>query len=292
MGWLDAFLAEGSGFGLLSAVEIFLLAYLIYQLLLGIRGTRASPVAVGVAVVGGIYLLAGMLGFKTIHWSLGSLTPYWPIVLIVLFQNELRRALAGIPLQFLPRTGKRKQHGTIYEDVIYAVQQLSQDRVGALIVIERETGLRTFVQSGVAMDASLSADLLVSIFQRSTPLHDGAVILAHGRVAAAACFLPLTTNPGLVSTLGTRHRAAIGITEDSDCVAIVVSEVNGKISVAGSGDIERGLSLDGLRLLLIERLGPVVNAPSGADVVLPATDAPASPSGKASILTAPDVKAS
>lgn len=292
MGWLDSIMAEGSGFGLLSVVEILLLAYLIYQLMLGIRGTRAAPVAIGVAVVGGIYLLAGMLGFKTIHWSLGSLTPYWPIVLIVLFQNELRRALAGIPLQFLPRSGKHKQQGAVYEDVIYAVQQLSQDRVGALIVVERETGLRTFVQSGVAMDAALSADLLVSVFQRSTPLHDGAVILSQGRIAAAACFLPLTTNPGLVSTLGTRHRAAIGITEDSDCLAIVVSEVNGKISLASGGDIERGLTLDALRERILHRLGPVINAPNPNEVLRPAADADAASPEQSTVLTTSDAKAS
>jgi hypothetical protein len=151
-----------------------------------------------------------------------------------------------------------------YEDVLFAVATLSQEKVGALIALERETGLRTFVQSGVSLDAHLSSDLLVSIFQRASPLHDGAVIVQRGKIAAAACFLPLTTNPGLMSSLGSRHRAAIGITEESDCLTIAVAEMTGRISVAAGGGIELGVSLDRMRLRLIQHFGPVVPPPRGS----------------------------
>jgi diadenylate cyclase len=151
---------------------------------------------------------------------------------------------------------------------VFAVAELAEDNVGALVVLERETGLRTFVQSGVVLDANLTSDLLISVFQQSSPLHDGAVIIRRGKVAAAACFLPLTTNPELVSSLGTRHRAAIGITEESDCMAIVVSEVSGRISIASSGSIDQGVTLDRLRLRMIQHFGPVVSAPHGTPLAI------------------------
>jgi diadenylate cyclase len=134
-----------------------------------------------------------------------------------------------------------------------------------LIVVERETCLRTFIQSGVSLDARLSSDLLTSVFQRTSPLHDGAVIIQGEKVAAAACFLPLTTNPGLISSLGTRHRAAIGITEESDSLAIVISETDGRISIAAAGTIELGVTIDRLRMKLIQYFGPVVAPPRGVN---------------------------
>jgi diadenylate cyclase len=244
-----------------AIVEILLLAYLLYVLLYSIRGTRAAPVLVGVVLVSTLYMLAGMLGLATVHAVIGSVAPYAAIALIVIFQGEIRRALRHMALQFAP---KKRPSGAIhyeYEDVIFAATQLSQSKVGALIVIERETGLRTFIQSGVALDARLSSDLLVSVFQRNSPLHDGAVIIQREKVAAAACFLPLTTNPGLISSLGTRHRAAIGITEESDSLAIVVSETDGRISIASAGSIDLAVSIDRLRQKLIQYFGPVVAPP-------------------------------
>ena len=248
-----------------AAVEILLLAYLLYVFLHSIRGTRAAPVVVGVIFVAGMYVLAGALGLTTLHAVIGSVAPYAAIALIVIFQAEVRRALRYMALQFAP---KKRPSGAIhyeYEDVIFAATQLAQSKVGALIVIERETGLRTFIQSGVALDARLSSDLLVSVFQRTSPLHDGAVIIQREKVAAAACFLPLTTNPGLISSLGTRHRAAIGITEESDSLAIVISETDGRISIASAGSIDIGVSIDRLRLKLIQYFGPVVAPPRDVD---------------------------
>jgi diadenylate cyclase len=256
--WL---LSGGPTAWLKAVAEILLLAYLLYVFLHSIRGTRAAPVVVGVLMVAALYALAGALGLTTVHGVIGSVAPYAAIALIVIFQSEVRRALRYMALQFAP---KKRQGGAIhyeYEDVIFAATQLSQSKVGALIVIERETGLRTFIQSGVALDARLSSDLLVSVFQRTSPLHDGAVIIQREKVAAAACFLPLTTNPGLISSLGTRHRAGIGITEESDSLAIVISETDGRISIASAGNIEIGVSIDRLRLKLIQYFGPVVAPP-------------------------------
>ncbi len=257
-------LAGGPMAVLTNLLDIAILWYLAYQLIRAIRGTRAMPILFGLGIVTGGYYLAGTLGLETLHTVIGMAAPYSAVAAIILFQTEIRQMLRDMALQFIPggRTGKKRYYE--YEDVVFALSQLSASKVGALIVLERETGLKTFVQSGVALEAKLSSDLLVSIFQRSSPLHDGGVIIERERIAAAACFLPLTTNPGLMSTLGTRHRAAIGITEESDALALVVSETDGKISVAANGKIDRGISLDRLRLEMIQRLGPVVSAPSGA----------------------------
>jgi diadenylate cyclase len=217
-------------------------------------------------MLGGLYYVAGKLGMATLHWLLGLLTPYGVILLIVIFQTEIRRTLRQFALHWLPT---RTSTGLVryeYEDVIFAVATLSEEKVGALIALERETGLRTFVQSGVPLDAHLSSDLLVSIFQRTSPLHDGAVIIQRGKIAAGACFLPLTTNPGLMSSLGSRHRAAIGITEESDCLTIAVAEMTGRISIATGGAIELGVSLDRLRTRLIQHFGPVVPPPRSPDL--------------------------
>ena len=247
-----------------AVLEVVVLSYLVYQLILVLRGTRATPIVLGLALLGGVYYVSGAVGLEMVHRLIGSLAPYTIIALIVIFQPEIRRALRQFALQFLP-SGRRKKAFHEYEDVVLAVGHLSQRQVGALIVLQRETGLRTFVQSGVALDAHLSTDLLESVFDRGSPLHDGAVIIRRGRIAAAACFLPLTTNPGQISSLGTRHRAAIGVSEEGDCLAIAVSEADGQISVASAGSIERDVTLDRLRVRLIESFGPVVSPPRGTE---------------------------
>ena len=262
---LDWLVSGGPMAWLKAVVEILLLAYLIYSLLHSIRGTRAAPVLVGVLIVTAMYTAAGFFGLTTIRAVISNVLPYTAIALIIIFQAEIRRALRHIALEFAP---KKRPSGAIhyeYEDVIFASTQLSQSKVGALIVVERETGLRTFIQSGVSLDARLSSDLLVSVFQRTSPLHDGAVIIQGEKVAAAACFLPLTTNPGLISSLGTRHRAAIGITEESDSLAIVISETDGRISIAAAGTIEVGVTIDRVRMKLIQYFGPVVAPPRGVN---------------------------
>jgi len=269
---VDMVAGQGPEAAVRAVVEIVLLAYLIYQLFRELRGGRAVTMAVGVLLLVAAYLAAGWIGFTAIQGLLGTLAPYFALTMIIVFQEEIRSTLRELALHFVPGSRKTTKEFFELEDVVFAMTQLSQSKVGALIVVEAETGLRTFVQSGVVLEARLSSDLLISIFQRSSPLHDGGVILRNGKIAAAACFLPLTTSPGLAATLGTRHRAAIGISEESDALALVVSETDGRISIASGGAIERGVSLDRLRLRLIERLGPVVAPPRGQPVDLAPED--------------------
>jgi diadenylate cyclase len=236
-----------------AAIDIVIVAVLIYQFLLIIRGRRAVHVLLGLGVLALIYALAVWAKLDLLHTILATLAPYTAIALIVMFQSELRRALARLgrrPFLGISQIERRE----LSQEVVLAVSRMSQNKVGALIVLERKIGLRTFVESGVSVDASVSRDLLCAIFHPGGALHDGAVIIQGDRVAAAACFLPLTTNPLLVSELGTRHRAALGISEEADCIAVVVSEETGKVSVAAFGKIEIDVPLERVEQLLSERL--------------------------------------
>ena len=238
---------------LTAAIDIVIVAVLIYQFLLIIRGRRAVHVLMGLAVLALIYALAVWAKLDLLRTILATVAPYTPIALIVMFQAELRRALARLgrrPFLGVSQIERRE----LSQEVVLAVGRMSQNKVGALIVVERKIGLRTFVESGVSLDAVVSRDLLCSIFHPGGALHDGAVIIQGDRITAAACFLPLTTNPLLVSELGTRHRAALGITEESDCIAVVVSEETGKVSVATFGEIELDVALERVEQLMSERL--------------------------------------
>lgn len=231
-------------------LDIFLVALLIYQVLVMIRGTRAAPMLAGLIVVSVIFYLARIGELTTLNWVVSRVLPYIVFALIVVFQAEIRHMLAdlGRRLSFLRGS---PAEGDSYDDIVLAANLFSQHQTGALIVIEREIGLRTHIESGVPLDARLSYDLLATIFRPSAPLHDGAVIVQKDRIAAAACFLPLSMNPLLSTQLGTRHRAGIGITEETDAIAVIVSEETGGISLAIAGQIERDLTVDQLR----ERLG-------------------------------------
>ena len=236
-----------------AAVDILIVAILIYQFLLIIRGRRAVHVLLGLCVLGIIYAIALWARLELLHTILATLLPYTPIALIVMFQAELRRALARLgrkPFLGVSQLERRE----LSQEVVLAVGRLAQIKVGALIVIERKIGLRTFIESGVTLDAVVSRDLLCSIFHPGGTLHDGAVIIQGDRISAAACFLPLTTNTLLMTELGTRHRAALGISEESDCTAVVVSEETGKVSVASFGEIELDVPLERVEHLLSERL--------------------------------------
>ncbi|MGB6943307.1 MAG: diadenylate cyclase CdaA [Bryobacteraceae bacterium] len=236
-----------------AALDIVIVAILVYQLLLIIRGRRAVHVLMGICVLGLIYAASVWARLELLHTILATLFPYTPIALIVMFQAELRRALARLgrrPFLGISQLERRE----LSQEVVLAVGRLAQTKVGALIVIERKIGLRTFIESGVSLDAQVSRDLLCSIFHPGGSLHDGAVIIQGDRISAAACFLPLTTNSLLVTELGTRHRAALGISEESDCIAIVVSEETGKVSVAVFGEIELDVPLERVEHLLSERL--------------------------------------
>ena len=225
-----------------AILDILVVAFLIYQLLMIVRGTRAGHILIGILATVAVYAVAVWAGLEALRSLLSYIVPYTAIAVIILFQSEIRRTLARIGRKrWLGRGFKRPES---IDEILLALSRLSQQKTGALIVLERDIGLRTFVESGVRLDAEISADLLLSIFRLGGALHDGAVIVQKDRIGAAACFLPLTTNPAaLPASLGTRHRAALGITEESDCLSIVVSEETGHVSVAAFGEIHRGLSL-------------------------------------------------
>ena len=226
----------------IGVIDILVVAFLIYQFLMIVRGRRSAHILSGVIMVLGTYLASVYLGLELLREILVSMAPYAPIALIVMFQSELRRLLARIGRRRLLTLGGRLHRREFAEEIVLAMVQLSQTKTGALVVVERDIGLRTFIESGVTLDAVLSRDLLLAIFQNGSALHDGAVIVKGDRVAAAACFLPLSVKPVLARKLGTRHRAAIGVTEESDCLALVVSEETGRMSVAASGEIELDVS--------------------------------------------------
>jgi diadenylate cyclase len=237
-------------------LDIALVSVLIYELLLLIRGTRAAQMAFSAVFLIGLYFLSQWLQLETVNWVIRNLAAYVVFAIIVLFQADIRRALAHFGrapfFRYLERASSRDE--TI-EEVIYAATTLSSRRVGAIIVFERQIGLRNYIEGGIPIDATVTYDLLATIFHPGSPLHDGAVIVQGDRIAAAACFLPLSVNPSVSRDLGTRHRAALGITEENDAVAIVVSEETGTISLVLDGKLERGLVGEALRARLRTLLG-------------------------------------
>jgi diadenylate cyclase len=224
-----------------AVIDILAVAFVIYQLLEIVRGTRAAHILVGILAVVITYEVAVRTGLEALRSLLASLAPYTAIAIIVLFQSEIRRTLARLGRKRL-FGGYRRPESTA--EILLALGSLSRERTGALIVMERDIGLRTFIESGVRLDSQISRDLLLSIFLQGTALHDGAVIVQKDRIAAAACFLPLSVNPAFSTQTGTRHRAAIGITEETDCLSIIVSEETGRISIAAFGDIEGGVTIE------------------------------------------------
>jgi diadenylate cyclase len=242
-----------------NAVDIVLVFLLVYALLRLIRGTRAAPMAAGIAALALIYWAAARYDLATLEAILGLAPFYIGVAIIVLFQNEIRQALISFGNRFrMPLLAGRRGafDERVYDEIVLAATTLSSTKTGALIVVERGVNLRNVIDGGVKMDAELSYDLLVTIFNPATPLHDGAVVVRGHRAAAAACFLPLTLNPRLSKDLGTRHRAAIGITEDTDAVAVVVSEETGLISFVQGGQIRRGLDGTRLRAAMRDALEP------------------------------------
>jgi len=234
-----------------SVIDILAVSALIYNFMLMLRGRRAISVLSGLWLLVITYVVAVWLKLELLRNVLSAMAPYIPIALIVMFQSEIRGMLARLGRLRWSGLGGRLERREVVEEVLLAVEQMTnqrdEGRTGALIVIERDIGLRTFVESGVALDALVSRDLLCAIFHTGGQLHDGAAIIQGDRIAAAACFLPLHVPPVGNKKLGTRHRAAIGITEESDALAVVISEETGHISVAWRGDLEGPVSLDRLR---------------------------------------------
>src|SRR3954454_21266693 len=241
-----------------NIADIVLVFLLVYGVLKLVRGTRAAPMAGGIAAIAILYWLSLKEGLATLEFILRGALLYIGVAIIVLFQSEIRQALITFGNRFrLPLA--RRHHGQfgegVYDEIVLAATTLASTKTGALIVIERNVGLKNVTDGGVKLDAELSYDLLVSIFNTASPLHDGAVVVRRHRIAAASCFLPLTLNPRLSKELGTRHRAAIGVTEDTDAVAVVVSEETGLISFVQAGELKRGFDATRLRVAILDALG-------------------------------------
>ncbi len=224
-----------------DVLDIAVVTFLFYELLKLIRHTRAAQVVFGGVLLVGLYYASELAMLRTVRWIIGDMFGYVVFAAIVLFQADIRRGLSrlGRAPAFRYFTRGATTDETV-EEVVTAAGQLAGRKVGALIAIERAIGLRNYVDSGIPLDSRVTYDLLVSIFQTESPLHDGAVVIQDERIAAAACFLPLTVSPQSTE-LGTRHRAAIGLTEESDAVALIVSEETGAVSLAVDGQIERDL---------------------------------------------------
>ena len=244
-----------SGVRWMDVLDILLVAFIIYELLRFVRGTHAVQIALGVLVLVLLYWISTLLNLQTVNWLLRNFLPVLMFGIIVIFQSEIRKMLAHLGRTPFVGTAAKRQKTEVVDEVVLAATTLSSQRTGAIMALEREIGLRSYIETGNNQDAELTYDLLVNVFHPATPLHDGAVIIQANRVAAAACFLPLTVNPELSRTLGSRHRAAIGLSEDTDAVAVVVSEETGAISVVEGGEIRRGLDGPALRRALLTALG-------------------------------------
>lgn len=241
----------------LDILDILIVTILIYQLLLLIRGTRAVQLVTGLGVLLGVYVISRSLRLYTLQYLLQFLGVVIPIALLIIFQPELRRMLeqlgrGGVLVSgFSPQGLAREEAIRLVNDVSRASRILAMRKIGALMALERRTGLADFIETGIKVDAVVTVQLLISIFFPNTPLHDGAVIIRGNRVMAAGCLLPLSENPTLSRTLGTRHRAGFGITEQTDAVAIIVSEETGTITLARDGELIRGLSEEELKAALL-----------------------------------------
>src|SRR5438094_1856220 len=247
MNWITTLLRRDS-IGWWDLADIVVVSVLVYEVLKLIRGTRAVQMAFGGGILVALFYGSRWFHLETVNWLIRNLVGYIVFAVIVLFQSDIRRALAHLGrAPFFRYFAKEESAEESIEELIVAAGMLSAQRIGAIVAIERQIGLRNYIEGGIPLDAQLTYDLLLSIFQPSSPLHDGAVIVQDDKVAAAACFLPLTVNPKLSKDLGSRHRAAIGLTEENDAVAIVVSEESGAISIVADGQIERGLNGGDLR---------------------------------------------
>ncbi len=263
-GGLNPLLKEGLGFiSVINVIDIIIVAFVIYKVMMIIKGTRAVQLIKGLAVLVIASLISEWLGFRTFRWILLNLQTVLIVALPVVFQPELRRALEQLgrgkffarPMAMLNQESLEK----LINEVTKAVKVLAKNSTGALIILERETGINDHIETGTKIDGLVSLEFLINIFIPKSPLHDGAVIIRGDRVAAAGCFLPLSENPNLSKELGTRHRAALGLTEQSDAVSIIVSEETGVISVAEEGRLTRYLDENTLKEILRKRLQPKNN---------------------------------
>src|SRR5436190_10873964 len=254
MQWTDYTPTLNTLRNVLDFALVFVIVYVVLKLL---RVTRAVPTVIGMVILALLYWVSAIYELSTLEFVLRYAVGFIGIAIIVLFQSEIRQALIFFAnrLRFPILKRQRGQFGgSVYDEIVLAVTTLASEKTGALMVIERNIGLRNFIDAGVQLDARLSYDLLVTIFNPATPLHDGAVVIQNERLAAASVFLPLTKNPEISRELGTRHRAAIGITEGSDAISLVVSEETGLITYVEAGEVRRNIDATTLRKILLDAM--------------------------------------
>lgn len=240
---------------MIDILDILIVAFLFYRLFLLIRGTRAAQMFVGLFLLIILSFIARWLNMNALNWILSSLKTVWVIAFVILFQPELRRALSLLgENRILGYIIKVEETSTLSE-IVKACHQLSQSGLGAIIAIEKDVGLRNYIETGTPIDARVTAELIVTIFTPPSPLHDGAIIIEKNRIVAAGCILPLSQNPRLAKSLGTRHRAGLGLSEETDAVAIIVSEETRTLSLASGGKLKRKLDLNTLRNDLAGMIG-------------------------------------
>jgi len=241
---------------LIDIIDVAIVAFVTYHLLLLLRGRRAMQMLVSLFVIVVVGFIARWLQFDALNWVMSGLKGIWAIIFVILFQDEIRRLLGQVGQSKLLRQFVKFEEQEAVDAVVAAAQAMGQKRIGALMVLERTARLTNYYTTGVMLNSPVVTSLLVSIFTPLTPLHDGAVIIKGDQIVAARCTLPLSQNPYFVHTLGTRHRAAVGLTEETDAVIVVVSEETGEMSLALAGQVSRGLSASSLRERLTQLLKP------------------------------------
>ncbi|WP_017754725.1 diadenylate cyclase CdaA [Calidifontibacillus oryziterrae] len=248
-------------------IDVLIVAFVIYKLLMLIRGTKAVQLLKGIFVIIAVWLLSGALGLSTMEWLMDKAITWGFLAIIIIFQPELRRALEQLGRgRLFSRSAvhEEEQMTKTIEEVVKAISYMGKRRIGALLSIERETGMGDYVETGIQLNANISSELLINIFIPNTPLHDGAVIIKENEIKAAACYLPLSESPFISKELGTRHRAALGISEVTDSITVIASEETGNISLAKNGELYRDLTNEKLKEMLTEELSKKVKATSSS----------------------------
>jgi diadenylate cyclase len=250
-----------------KVVDILVVWYVIYKLIIMIRGTKAVQLLKGIILIILVHIVSNFLGLNTLQWLMDRAITWGFLAIIIIFQPELRRALEqiGRGRLFSRSSGNEDEEQVkMVEAIIKATEYMAKRRIGALISIERETGMGDYIETGIILNARVSSELLINIFIPNTPLHDGAVIIQKNHVAAAACYLPLSESPFISKELGTRHRAALGISEVTDSITVVVSEETGAVSITKNGELHRDLTPEQFRELLTKELVPSTKATSSS----------------------------
>lgn len=255
------------GAGWADWLDIAALAFVLYRVLVVMQGTRGVQSLFGLVILGALYVVSGLAGLSAVHWVLDRLFVYAVLALLILFQDDIRRALARAGGSLFGRAGSRPSDANVMEEVIKAAFALAHRKIGALVVIERQASLERYVEGAHRLDALVSTELLQALFHPSSPLHDGAVVISRGRVVAAGVFLPISLSKELTRAWGTRHRAAIGLSEETDGLCLVVSEERGTVALVSRGEVTPVADTNDLRQQLVEKLGEQPAAAPGEPAV-------------------------